>query len=403
MAASADQDRAFDAASSFGKNDKAAARPGDIEITLLRDIAAIEPEWRRLERRDWNSLNQTLDWCRSWCAAHRSELIAITGSIGRRIVFILPLEIVPERFGRTARLPGGRFNNANTGLFDEALAIPDAADLARLRTDLAASLRGIADLVVLDQMPLNWRGQVNPLAGLASIENQNHAFQLPLHDTMEATLAQVNAKTRRKKFRTQTRRMEALGGFDYTVATEPQEQHELLDRFFVQKAARLQAFGLPDVFAAPETRDFLHSLLDIPAEGSDRLLTMHAIQMKGEHAGHIPAITGLSRKGGHVLCQFSSIDESIAAEASPGELLFWLAIEHSIRNGAALFDFGIGDQPYKRSWCSEETIQHDILLPVSWRGALFAPARLATTRIKSGIKKNPRLYAIAQRWRARHS
>jgi CelD/BcsL family acetyltransferase involved in cellulose biosynthesis len=403
MTASADQDRTHGFAASAGSTKGPALRFGELDIALVRDIGAIEAEWRRLESRDWNSLNQALDWCRAWCEAHQSDLIAVTGSFGARMVFILPLEISRERFGRIARLPGGRFNNANTGLFDEVLAAPDAAELRRLRTALVSCLRGIADLLVLDQMPLEWRGRSSPLAGLASIENQNRSFQLPLHDTMEATLSQLNAKTRRKRFRTQTRRMEALGGFDHLVAADPREQHALLDRFFAQKGARLQAFGLPDVFAAAEIRDFLHRLLDVPAHGTDRPLTMHAIRMTGGHAGHIPAITGLSRKGGHVLCQFSSIDESVAAEASPGELLFWLAIDHSIQNGATLFDFGVGDQPYKRSWCSEETVQHDILLPVGTRGALLAPARLAITGIKAAIKRNPQLYAIAQRWRAHHS
>ena len=68
--------------------------------------------------------------------------------------------------------------------------------------------------------------------------------------------------------------------------------------------------------------------------------------------GRIVAISGLSRKGDHVICQFGSIDEDIAADASPGELLFYLMIRKCKAEGVALFDFGIGDQAYKRSWCT---------------------------------------------------
>ena len=64
------------------------------------------------------------------------------------------------------------------------------------------------------------------------------------------------------------------------------------------------------------------------------------------------AIAGLSRKGDHVICQFGSIDDTIAADASPGEFLFYLAIQKLCGQGVRLFDFGIGDQPYKRSWCT---------------------------------------------------
>ncbi len=384
-----------------GTVEKPVAHFDELDIALVRDISFIENEWRRLENREWNSLNQGIDWCRAWTAAHQSELLAVTGSVSSSILFMLPLEISQGRFGRIARLPGGRFNNLNTGLFDEALASPDANALRRFRADITRSLRGVADLLVIDEVPLHWKGIKHPLGDLASIENQNHSFQLPLVDTMEATLAQINAKTRRKKYRVQVRRLEAIGGFDYVVATTPDEQHTLLERFFSQKGERLKAFGLPDVFAPAPTRDFLHRLLDTPAQGNHKPLSMHAIRLKGEHDGHIAAVTGLSRKGGHVLCQFSSIDDSIGAEASPGELLFWLAIERCIEDGATLFDFGIGDQPYKHSWCNQETVLHDMLLPISTKGSVIAGLYLAQTGIKTAIKRNHRLYALAQRWRSR--
>lgn len=381
---------------------KQSVRFADLDIGLAHASPSLEDAWRRLEQREWNSLHQSLDWCRAWIEAQGHELLIVTGSVEGRILFMLPLEIVGDRLGRTARMPGERFNNLNTGLFSEELAAPNPQELQHFKSAVATALRGRADLLVLDQMPLYWNGVMHPLASLASVENQNRSFQLPLLATMEATLTQLNAKTRRKKFRAQVRKLEALGGFEHVVAASADEQHALLNRFFAQKGARLEAFGLPDVFQPPKIRDFLHRLLDAPRHGLDAPLAMQAIRLRGEHDGHIAAITGLSRKGGHVLCQFSSIDETIAAEASPGELLFWLAVERSIADGATLFDFGIGDQPYKRSWCSQETIQHDIVLPLSARGRMLAPLLVAETRLKAAIKKQPRLYALAQRWRARH-
>ncbi|MGG2477965.1 cellulose biosynthesis protein CelD, partial [Rhizobium sp. BR5] len=65
---------------------------------------------------------------------------------------------------------------------------------------------GRADILALQNIPLIWRGRINPLSHLASVENQNPAFQLPLLDSFENTLRQVNGKRRRKKFRIQSRR-----------------------------------------------------------------------------------------------------------------------------------------------------------------------------------------------------
>ncbi|RWX75788.1 GNAT family N-acetyltransferase [Neorhizobium lilium] len=370
-----------------------------LDIRLEMAPGALEQEWRRLEQSGRTSLHQGFDWCRAWCDAQDTELFLVQGTAGGETWLLLPLEVSTETGLKVARFPGGRFNNINTGLFDPMLAVPDAEELQNFAVSLAHLLRGHADLIALDNVPLSWRGAAHPLAGLATIENQNRSFQLPLFPNFEATLSQLNAKGRRKKFRSQMRKLEAIGGFEHIVATG-QDSHALLELFFRQKGERLTSLGLPDVFASPETRQFFHNLLNVPAENSNMPLSLHAIRLKGTHDGHIAAIAGLARKGDHVICLFSSIDESIAADASPGELLFWLMIEQCCHNGVAIFDFGIGDQLYKRSWCSQETIQHDLLIPVSWKGSLARPALIASTKAKAAVKRNPRLYSLLQRWRS---
>ena len=97
-------------------------------------------------------------------------------------------------------------------------------------------LHGRADILALQNIPLTWRNRTNPLSHLASVENQNPAFQLPLFESFEATLRQVNAKRRRKKFRIQSRRAEEMGGYSHVIARSPQEKCELLQAFFRLKA-----------------------------------------------------------------------------------------------------------------------------------------------------------------------
>jgi len=385
---------------SDARNGDEAVRFAELSVAVTGDPHSVESEWRRLENLAKNSLHQGFNWCLAWIEAHGSELAIVRGIAGDRTLFLLPLEISREKGIRIARFPGDRFNNINTGLFDADLVAPDAEELQNFAHSLKIALKDRADLVVLDNIPLRWRGIRHPLAGLATIENQNHSFQLPLFANFEATIAQLNAKSRRKKFRSSSRKLEAIGGYEHVTARGHAEKHALLDLFFRQKSGRLRMFGLPDVFQPDETRDFFHRLLDVPTDDNGTPLVIHAVRLSGEHEGHVPAIAGLSRKGDHVICQFSSIDETICPEASPGELLFWLMIEQCCREHAAIFDFGIGDQPYKRNWCSRETVQHDILLPLTWKGSLARPLLIGVTRAKAAIKQNPHLYAFLQRWRA---
>ncbi|MBB3564165.1 CelD/BcsL family acetyltransferase involved in cellulose biosynthesis [Rhizobium sp. BK512] len=373
----------------------------ELEIELFDTMEPLEAEWRRLERDDLSSLHQSYDWCSSWVAAFRRPLAILRGRCGTHTAFILPVEIVSSRGMRIAKFIGADHSNINTGLVSDAFAEDSGLlDSHKLAARLRTALAGKADLLLLQNIPLEWRSRRNMLAGLPMVQNQNHAYQLPLLDTFEKTLQQLNAKSRRKKFRAQSRRLEAIGGFDYIAPEASSEQHELLDMFFHLKSARFASLGLPDVFADAQTKAFLHGLID-KRNGDDFGLEMRALRLKGDYEGRIAALSGISRKGDHVICQFGAIDEDLIADASPGEFLFWQMISSLHGEGVALFDFGLGDQTYKRSWAPIETDHHDVVLPISGIGVAAGAAHRAITRGKAFIKARPGLYKFAQNIRAK--
>lgn len=394
------------------KPSQAAARPSDNRRSAaaasriaVKHYDSIEPAaalWREMEASASCSIHQTYDWCRMWIETHRPEVLVFVGSLDGAPAFILPLEIVRHGPFRVARYIASPFSNINNGLFSDAFRVAVSADetLAFAFLDALRRLRPGADCLFLDKVPLMWRGERHPLAALPAVENQNRSFQVTLHDDFDAVLAQVNAKRRRKKFRKSERLLQEIGGYTHVVARTSEETRLLLDTFFAQKKARFEAHGIPDVFADPQVQAFFHALAAAGRIGDRQPLQLHGIRLKGEHEGVYCAIAGLSLKDGHVLCQFGSIDDSLCRDASPGELLFHLMIEQACADGAAMFDFGIGDQPYKRSWCDVETIQHDFVLPVTVRGRLMAAAMTAAVSAKRFVKQNPTAFRIAQRLRA---
>lgn len=369
-----------------------------LNLSVHVSLERLESEWRELEKNSRVSLHQSFDWCSTWATAHENQLLLVRGTIGQKTAFILPLELVRGRFFRTARFIGSDHSNINTGVFAEGLI--DTPELAaKLIEELSRKMARVADIVTLEKIPFDWRGEQHPLSSLPAVKNQNSSYQLPLFENFEQTLAQINAKRRRKKFRVSEKRLQALGGYEHIVASNDDERRKFLCTFFRQKAERFKAMGLPNVFQDATTQAFFHTLASRPHDGENRPLELHAIRLKGENAGRIVAVAGVSRKSDHVICQFGSIEESLATECSPGEFLFHLVIEKCCKEGAALFDFGIGDQPYKRSWCTVETAQHDIILPLTRRGRLAAFIHRTIVRTKSAIKKNPRVYNLMQRIR----
>lgn len=385
---------------------QAAPRSGvamsQLEISVHDTMAPLEQEWRALDARPLNSLHQGFDWCAAWLKAHDSKALIVRGTVDGELHFILPLEFVPGRLFNLARPIGAPHSNLNTGLFTaDPLPLPPIVLTDLLAREINNRLGLKVDLVTLDRTPDVWRGTQSPFAGLPGVKNQNASLQLPLFADFERTLAQLNAKRRRKKMRISERRLEALGGYDYVVARSPSEARDLLDVFFRQKATRFAALGLPDVFRQPSTQAFFHALAGRTGPDDDPLLELNAIRLKGDKGGRIVAVAGLSRKADHVICQFGSIDEALAGDASPGELLFYKMIQRLCGTGAALFDFGVGDQAYKRSWCTVETSLRDIVLPLTLRGRFAAGYHRMVVRTKATIKANSAAYAFFQRARSR--
>ncbi|WP_420409033.1 GNAT family N-acetyltransferase [Hoeflea sp.] len=374
----------------------AAVAPRRPRVTayLSTDLAASGRNWAQLEQNPDVSFHQSHAWVSAWAGGTGQPISVITLDRDGQTLAVLPLEIRKLGGLRIARFAGTAFSNANTGLVPESCLTGDAPTPSELAEAVArAGLN--ADMLLFDKMPPEAAGKP-PFAGLARVQHQNPSFQLPLFENFQDVLAQINGKRRRKKFRLSERRLEAIGGYRHITGDDDEQAMRLLETFLKQKPTRLAAQGLPNVFADPGVRSFLARLAMSRNATGEAALELHGIELAGgEHEGTIIAVAGLTRKHGHVTCQFGSIDENIAADASAGELLFYRMIERSAAAGEQVFDFGVGDQLYKRSWCPVRTDLVDCYLPLTLRGRLAAPLIAASISAKRVIKASPTLKRAA--------
>ena len=247
------------------------------------------------------------------------------------------------------------------------------------------------DFVHLDRQPREWHGYRNPFSHWPSVENQNRSFQVTLNGDFDAVLDFGNAKRRRKRFRKSERKLDQIGGYEFIKAGTQDEAHELLEEFYLQKSERFSFQGLPDVFGEPDIQAYFHRLARESVGQERKMLEMYAIRLR-QHDGLICAIAALSSKGRDIICQFSSIATGPTEQASPGELLLYLLIRDACESGANMFDFGVGDELYKRNWCDVETRQYDTYLAITPLGrAGTLTARIATD-LKRFVKSRPGLF-----------
>lgn len=363
-----------------------------MSMDIHRDLSSVEAVWREFETSAGTSPHQSFDWCRSWVAATGGDVLVVDIRRNGKTVCLLPLEVSRVAGARIARFIAAPFSNINFGLFPAGDGGGPLLSPALLRTAIAEKAPEV-DIAVFGRMPLRWRGRLNPLAGLASVPSHNHAFQVTLDGGFDAVLERINGKKRRKKFRATARQLEAVGGYRFVTPGPGAEALELLETFFVQKERRFARQGKLNIFAAEPVRDFFRQLVLQPDRNGVAPLRLSALRFGNGRTG---AIAGQTVANGHVICQFCSLDETAAEQFSVGEFLFFHMIRKACDEGQTIFDFGIGDERYKRSWCDVETVQYDFYLPLTMRGNIACGVLKGTVAAKRRIKADPRLERLAR-------
>jgi CelD/BcsL family acetyltransferase involved in cellulose biosynthesis len=115
-----------------------------------------------------------------------------------------------------------------------------------------------------------------------------------------------------------------------------------------------------------------------------------------EVAGRLRAITGSSRSGKRLICEFGAIAEDDLGHTSPGDFLFFDNIQEACQTGFDVYDFSVGDEPYKRLWCDIETRHFEVLVPLTLKGRGLAMALQQGARTKAFIKNSPMVWKLTK-------
>ena len=378
------------------RRDKAglAARPASGVEVAAADEAALR-DYAAFCRTAVHGPCQHPVWVRAWIAATGADAVIVTLIQDGRPVMKLALEVVAKGPLRIARLIGDNHANGNFA----AVARDAAADATASRAAFTRALRKARpdiDLVFLSRQNPRFGGLDNPLAGLATMRSPNISLAVDLAGGFDAVLERHNAARKRKKLKYQINRFKQAGGHRLIEAATPQEVERLIETFFTLKGASLRSKGIADAFADEEIRAFFRTLFrDALAEDEPPFL-LHAVEVGGE----IAAINGLSVTCESVVCEFGTYSHG-DPKSSPGYFIDYTNIEWACGQDKAIYDFSVGDEDYKRSWCDIETWQFETLLPLGAKGHALALYERARARAVHALKSNHAAWALAKRLRAR--
>lgn len=335
---------------------------------------------------------QSAAWVQNWAAETRPDLLVATLSAEGKPVFSLALEVAARRPFRIARFMGGRHANGNFVAADPNWLAK--ADIPALRSVLAAiaKARPDIDLVALERLLPDLDGVPNPLASLDHFSSPNLSLAVDLDGGFDALLSRASGKRKRKKHRSQIRKFEAVGSYRRIEARTPEGVDRLLDAFFEMKELRFRKMGIANVFGDAQVRGFFRALF-MQALAEDRpSFVLHGLEV----AGKLRAITGSSRSVKRLICEFGAIAEDDLGHASPGDFLFFDNIQEACETGFEVYDFSVGDEPYKRLWCDIETRHFEVLVPLTVKGRMLALTLRQGARLKAFVKNSPTIWKLTK-------
>ena len=340
---------------------------------------------------------QSAAWIARWVGDMEPDAVVATLKSDGRPVFALALEVT--RFGpfRVARFMGGSHANGNFAAADPSwLALATETDMREIIGAISRARPDI-DIIALERLLPDFEGLPNPLLTLPHAASPNVALAADLDGGFDALLSRAGGKRKTKKHRAQMRKFEAAGGFRRIEAKTPEESARLLDAFFVMKEFRFKKMGIANVFGDAAIRAFLHRLFAGALAKTPPPFVLHGLEVDGR----LRAVTGSSRRGSRLICEFGAIVEDELSHMSPGEFLFYDNIGEACAQGVKFYDFGVGDEPYKRTWCDIETQHADVLTPLSLKGRALAVAMRLRARLKSFVKNSPLIWKMTKALRRR--
>jgi CelD/BcsL family acetyltransferase involved in cellulose biosynthesis len=368
-------------------------------VDILRDLDQAETIWRGLEdHQHFSTSYQRFDFLSAWQrqAGERENLrpfIVVAYDADRRPLLLLPLALRHEHGIRTACFMGGKHATFNMALWDRDFAkTAAAADLDALM--LAIREQSAADVLALSQQPLRWQDVPNPMALLPHQASANDCPLLTMPPGAEP--ATLISNSFRRRLKSKERKLQALAGYHYLVATTDVDIKRLLDWFFAIKPLRMAEQKLPNVFAEPGVEDFIRGACMTPLAGGGHVIDLHALECDDEV---IAIFAGVADEGRFSM-MFNTYTVSDNSKHSPGLILMRHIIDHYAGCGFRALDLGIGSDDYKRSFCKDDEPIFDCFIPLSLRGKVAAAAMSGVNRAKYLVKHNQALFQLAQRLRS---
>lgn len=371
-------------------------------VVIFNSFNAIEIIWQRFEKTSDNYAFQQFNWLKHWyntiglAKNYQLCLTVIECPVGQPIM-LLPLGI--EQRNNVACLVwlGGKVSDYHAPLLQANITEHMSAEFFQtIWTKVKAQLPTY-DAIIFEKMPATIAKQKNPWITLPCIPTASNAHFTHLTESLEHFLKTKRSSKSIATEKRKHRRLQEQGETKFVVAKTPEQISLFLDAMMQQKARSYQEMGVANLFSDQSVLDFFNTLSnDACPTGfvhlsalllNDRIIASHWGVVYKHRFYHL----------------YPTYEQSELTKYAPGGLLMWHLFDWCMTNNVEIYDFTIGDEPYKDQWCDQELALYDYYQGITLKGICYAEAIKFLHQAKRTIKQTPALWQMAQTVRAKLS
>ncbi|NIJ39864.1 CelD/BcsL family acetyltransferase involved in cellulose biosynthesis [Parvibaculum indicum] len=366
----------------------AAVKPR-VLLSVHEDLAEVREVWQQLEEEGDCSVFQTYAWLSNW-TRHIGALrgvrpqIVVGWDASGEALFLFPMAIEGNLLARKLVWLGGELAEYPGPILAKNFARQvRPGQFPALWEDVRALLPK-HHLVALNRMTRRTGEQANPFMELGGLSEHNCAsHSTTLMADWDSYYDAKRSKSSKKRDRQKRRRMGELGEIAFAMHDEDGAKVETIEALMAQKARSFARMGVANIFDRPGYRDFYKAL----ATDADSDIACVSSLTVGDD---IVAANLCVSFGGRFYDLLASYDEaSEAARFGPGVVQQMELMKHAIDTDHTVFDFTMGDEAYKATWCENTQYLYNHFDAQGVRGTIAAfPAR-GLIWLKRFVKKTP--------------
>ena len=369
-----------------------------VNIQIHFTLAGLASDWIDLENHSSISPFQRYNWVRSLFESTNLDITGkadltskpffISGYIGSKLIFVLPLVKEKNLLGESVRWLGSELSDYNGPVVrNEYAHFLGRENFDRIIALISTNFPA-ANMFYLTRNP-EFQNEF-----LFHFENghfwtaEYDSHKLELHRDWKSLLANRRSKKSRQRLRSKLNALKKDSKIVFRQVRNNLERKILTEKLLTWKSDHLEKIGQRNPFGSEQTPSNLRKIIENSiADDGDASLRLFGIFKDGQLVAGMLAFVDENK----FYYLVSAYCPKLPSKFSVGTHLLMKTMELASRSGLSEFDFLIGDEDYKFDWSSDRIKLHHIAAPINSKGQIVCLAQYTGMTIKKFVCSQPKL------------